>query len=161
MDGFKIAIATKDGDQEDLILIGAEESTEERTMIDSVEIFFDTTDDNVRSKSSSMLAKIEIKGKISDEIAMMKKLRKLSEWAHDRSSDTAYRDVCIGMKAKEDIYQVVYTLKNVFVVDYKENYTLSEAGSCFELRLTQRENNMDNIEILSDWPSDPKFGQKS
>ena len=73
MDGFKIAIATKDGELGDLISIGtdlsdphsdAEGSTDEDSAIESAEIFFDTTDDDVRQKSGSMLAKIEIKGKI-------------------------------------------------------------------------------------------------
>ena len=171
MDGFKIAIATKDGDQGDLISIGTDIAgtnqetaggEEEATMIESVEIFFDTTDNNVKMKSGSMLAKIEIKGKIpkAPASALVKKLSKLSEWAHDRSAETTYRDICIGVKAGSDVFQVVYTIKNVFVVDYKEIYALAEGQNKFELRLTQRENNLDKIEILSSWPSDQRFGSK-
>ena len=51
-------------------------------------------------------------------------------------------------------------IKNVFVVDYKESYALTDEQDKFELRLTQRENNLDKIEILSNWPSDQKFGRK-
>ena len=170
MDGFKIAIATKDGELGDLISIGtdlfdphldAEGSTDEDSAIESAEIFFDTTDDDVRQKSGSMLAKIEIKGKIlKGKPVLMKKLSKLSEWAHDRRAETTYRDICIGVKSGEDSFQVVYVIKNVFVVDYKESYALTDEQDKFELRLTQRENNLDKIEILSNWPSDQKFGRK-
>lgn len=173
MDGFKIAIATKDGELGDLISIGTdlvdtdldtEDSTNEnneKTVIQSVEIFFDTTDDEVRQKSGSMLAKIEIKGEIVQENpVLMKKLSKLSEWAHDRRAETTYRDICIGVRGSSNSFQVVYVIKNVFVVDYKESYVAPKGEDKFELHLTQRENNLDKIEILSNWPSDQKFGRK-
>ena len=170
MHGFKIAIATKDKAPEDLISIGTDiinngnesDSDEEASIIDYVDIFFNTTDDKVKQKSGSMLAKVEIRGKIRQAPELMKKFRKLSEWAHDRSSDTQYRDICIGVKSANDKFQVVYTLKNVFVVDYREIYTdKSEDGSDrFELRMTQRENNMDKIDIVSDWPADWEWARK-
>jgi len=169
MYGFKIAIATRDKAPEDLITIGTdivaemrddESSFDESSIIQSVDIFFDTTDDDVKSKSGSMLAKVEIKGNIEQAPALMKKFRKLGEWARDRSADNAYRDICIAVKSAEDSFQVVYTLKNVFVVDYKEGYKKKEGDDHFELRLTQRENNMDKIEILSDWPSEWEWARK-
>ncbi len=169
MHGFKIAIATKDKAPEDLISMGTDiiaisESREsddaEGSVIEYVDIFFDTTDNNVKQKSGSMLAKVEIRGKIPQAPELMKKFRKLSEWAHDRSAETTYRDICIAVKASDTSYQVVYTLKNVFVVDYREVYEANEGNDRFELRLTQRENNMDKIDIVSDWPTDWEWARK-
>ena len=172
MHGFKIAIATRDGDQSNLITIGTDigdnqddGSEEEATMIESVEIFFDTTDNNVRQKTGSMLAKIEFKGKIPKAPGLTTKLQQLSEWAHDRSSETSYRDICIAVKAVSDKFQIVYTIKNVFVVDYKEVYVCDGSGGDekdhFELRLTQKENHLDKIDISRHWPTDGNFGRKS
>lgn len=173
MDGFKIAIATKDKELEDLICIGSdlksftevsENSKNEAKTIKSVDILFDTIDNDVKKKSSSMLAKIVIKGEISKNPELTKKLRKLSEWARDRSSDTAYRDVCIAVKEGDNTFQVVYTIKNVFVVDYNEVYGCDGSDESerdrFELHLTQAENNLDNIDILSDWPTDWEWARK-
>lgn len=170
MHGFKIAIATKDKTPEDLISIGTDivaddagENDDEASIIDYVDIFFDTTDNNVKQKSGSMLAKVEIRGKIPQNPLLMKKFRKLSEWAHDQSAESQYRDICIAVKSAKDSFQVVYALKNIFVVDYREIYkSSSEPGSDrFELRMTQRENNMDKIDIVSDWPSDWEWARKS
>jgi hypothetical protein len=173
MHGFKIAIATKDGEAGDLISIGtgiggedssAENGANESTVIKTVDISFDTVDNNVKRKSGSMLAKIEIKGEILGGAGLRTKYEKLSEWAHDRSADTAYRDICIAVKADADTFQVVYVIKNVFVVDYKEVYVCdgneNEEKDRFDLSLTQMENNLDKIEILSSWPSDQRFGSK-
>lgn len=171
MHGFKIAIATKDKAPEDLITMGtdiiasepqSEMDDAEASIIDYVDIFFDTTDNDVKQKSGSMLAKVEIRGNIPQAPELMKKFRKLSEWAHDRSAETTYRDICIAVKSAENSFQVVYTLKNVFVVDYREIYKASaeEGSDRFELRLTQRDNNMDKIDIVSDWPTDWEWARK-
>ena len=176
MNGFKIAIATKDRAPEDLILIGKDIDVQydpeniievEDSVIENVDIFFDTTDDNVEQKSGGMLAKIEIKGKIPNKPELMKKFRKLSEWARDNESDTQYRDICIGIKAAKDSFQCVYSIKSVFVVDYREVYVLDGTKykdkslyDKFELYLTQEQNNMDKIDILSDWPTDWGWARK-
>ena len=171
MHGFKIAIATKDKAPEDLISLGTdiianetgdEKDNNEQSVIDYVDIFFDTTDNNVKQKSGSMLAKIEIRGKIPQEPELMKKFRKLSEWSRDRSAETQYRNICIAVKSAKNKFQVVYTFKNVFVVDYREIYKASsdEGSDRFELRLTQREDNMDKIDIVSDWPTDWDWARK-
>lgn len=169
MHGFKIVIATQDKSQEDLISLGKdiisseqgdENAVDETSIIKTVDILFDTVDNDVKMKSGSMLAKIKIQGTIPQEPALMKKFRKLSEWAHDRSAETSYRDICIAVKSAENIFQVVYTLKNVFVVDYQETYNLGQENDFFELSLTQKENNMDKIDILSDWPSDWNWARK-
>ncbi|MCR5833905.1 MAG: hypothetical protein K6G55_04565 [Selenomonadaceae bacterium] len=166
MKGFKIAIATKDKEPEDLILIGKDvdiqynhddSANDEQKIIESVDIFFDTIDDNVRNKSSGMLAKIEIKGVIPrDEPELMRKFLKLSEWARDNSSDTQYRNICIAVKGSDNSFLRVYSIKNVFIVDYREVYVLdgTNGKDRFELYLTQKEDNMDKIEVLKDWPSE-------
>ena len=116
MHGFKIAIATKDKAPEDLITMGTdiianetqgEMEDAEASIIDYVDIFFDTTDNDVKQKSGSMLAKVEIRGNIPQAPELMKKFRKLSEWAHDRSAETTYRDICIAVKSAENSFQVV------------------------------------------------------
>lgn len=176
MHGFKIAIATEDKVPEDLICIGTdlqgvvqddEDISKEEKVIESVDIFFDTVDNDVREKSSSMLAKIVIKGKISKAAGLTKKLRKISEWAHDCSSETMYRDICIAVKETATSFQVVYVFKKVFVVDYKEIYECdgiggsnSKAQDGFELRLTQLENNLHKIDVLSDWPAEWEWARK-
>ena len=144
----------------DIVDGGDDGNAAEATVIQAVDIFFDTTDNDVKQKSGSMLAKVEIKGDIPQDPALMKKFRKLSEWAHDRSAETAYRDLCIAVKSAENSFQVVYTLKEIFVVDYKEIYGLGEGKDHFELRLTQRENNMDKIDVLSDWPAEWEWARK-
>lgn len=164
MDGFIIAIATKDKSSEDLITFGMEETDNEgindKALITHFDIFFNTIDKDVKQKSGGMLAKVEIQGKILKAPVLMKKFSKLSEWAHDRRAETTYRNICIGIKSSADAFQAVYTLKNVFVVDYREIYELHEDQDRFELRLTQRENNMDKIEIFSDWPNDWEWTRK-
>ncbi len=173
MNGFRIAVATKDKTQEDLIILGTdkkgdgEESSndiygDEASVIQSVDIFFDTTDNNVKQKSGSMLARVEIKGKIpKTNPKLMKMFRKISEWSHDRKAETQYRNICIAIKDSDNSFHAVYKIENVFVVDYREVYRLDDEGKDeFELRLTQRENNMDKIDILSDWPANWEWARK-
>lgn len=173
MNGFKIVIATKEREPEDLILIGQDidaqydpesQETDEPTIIEHVEIFLDTIDDNVKKKSGGMLAKIVIKGTIPQNPALMKKFRKLSEWARDNDG-TQYRDICIGIRSDKATFQSVYSVKNVFVVDYREVYVLDgkkDEGNAtrFELYLTQEQNNLQEIDILSDWPADWEWARK-
>lgn len=153
---FMLAIATEDKAPEDLILIGrdpndANEDHAEDDTIEQVEIFFDTIDDNALQRSDNMLAKVQIVGKISENSDFMSKLRKLSDWARDRSSETTYRNICIGIKASSNKFQMVYSMKKMFVVDYKENYG---SDNKFTLNLTQRANNLNKIETSSDWTPD-------
>ena len=171
MQEFVIAIATKDKSPDDLILFGHkdsgrsdDDSAEESTIIERVDIFFDTIDDNVRQKSGSMLAKIAIKGKILGGLTA--KFRKLSEWAYDRKAETQYRNICIGMRDANNQFHCVYSFKRVFVVDYREVYVLDEKNTeedydRFELYLTQEQGKMDLINILSDWPEDWNWVYKS
>ena len=175
MMGFMVAIATKNKTKDELILIGTDINAEnnetdgnsEATIINNVDIFFDTIDNNVKQKSGGMLARVTIKGEILPEAKadIVKKLRKISEWARDRSVETTYRDLCVGVKAAHDRFQVVYVVKNVFVVDYREVYVGdgdhgSSGQDRFELYLTQRENNLDNISVLTDWPKDWEWARK-
>lgn len=168
MNGFKIAIATKDKEREDLILMGRDadpkynpdvpDMSAQTSIIESVDIFFNTIDNNAKNKSSGMQAKIEIKGKIPALPELMRTFLKLSEWARDDTYDTQNRNICIGIKAKDDKFQVVYSIKNVFVVNYREIY--SKDGDRYELYLTQEEGNMDKIEILKDWPREWDWARK-
>ena len=169
MNGFKIAIATKDKEREDLILMGTDadpkydpdvhDKSTQTSIIDSVDIFFNTIDNNAKNKSSGMQAKIEIKGKIPGSPELMRTFQKLSEWARDDTYDTQNRNICIGIKANNDRFQVVYSIKNVFVFNYREIYSKANDDR-FELYLTQEEGNMDKIEIFKDWPSEWDWARK-
>ncbi|MDO5296539.1 MAG: hypothetical protein Q4F00_07910 [bacterium] len=166
MKGFKIAVATSD--KADVILFGKDIKPEfdtgvvvdeEKSLIESVEVFLDTIDDNVMQKSGGMLAKIVIKGKIPENRELASKFKKFSEWARDNSSESQNRDICIGIKADDNNFQCVYYIKKVFVVDYREVYVLDGAKKDgaydrFELYLTQVQDNMDKFEIFGDWPSE-------
>ncbi len=157
---FMLAIATEDRAPEDLILIGkdpndANQDNAEDDTIEDVEIFFDTIDENALQRSDNMLAKVQIVGKIAEDndFEFMRKLRKLSDWARDHSAETTYRNVCIGIKGSSNKFQMVYTMKKMFVVDYKENYGNGKKN-VFTLNLTQRANNLNKIETGSDWPQE-------
>lgn len=141
---YAIKITSEGGDT---IEIGDASAVNNQDLIKSVDIFFDTIDDDVRQKASGMLAKITIGGKI--DIGIQSELMKIFEWSKALESDKWYRDLEIV------IYEGGTTVRNyiipsVFVVDYKEMYRVSgtNANDEFELKLTQKQNNFDKIETF-------------
>ena len=114
----------------------------------------DTVENEVSNKSNAMLAKIKIFGEIKAEIKS--ELLKLFEWSKASSEEEWYRTLEIKIKIAKDKNYRSYKFAKVFVVDYFEIYkgeSLRSKNSNniedrdhFELYLTQKENNFDNIE---------------
>lgn len=118
--------------------------------ITGIAVIFDTVDDNVTEKRKSLLAKIEITGKITPE--NQEELRKIFNWAKDFDADTTYRKVVIETSQnKEPLHK--YEFDKIFVRDYKEEYREpteeDKAGlQAFALSLSQKANNLANAKIV-------------
>ncbi|AXL20740.1 hypothetical protein [Megasphaera stantonii] len=120
---------------------------DEKQIITEVNISFDTTDDDVRQKSNSMLAKLKICGEIKPEIT--DKLIAVFNWTRDPNQDQWYRTVEIEIKSSENNVVRSYKFEKMFVVDYIEHYEKEDKKCTFELELTQKENYLDNINTAS------------
>ena len=148
---FSIKITSEN---DEVIEIGKEEKPDEQNVITNVEILMDTVENEVSNKSNAMLAKIKIFGEIKAEIKS--ELLKLFEWSKASSEEEWYRTLEIKIKIAKDKNYRSYKIAKVFVVDYFEIYkgeSLRSKNSNniedrdhFELYLTQKENNFDNIE---------------
>ena len=123
-----------------------ENNNNEKGMITGIDIKLDTTDDNVRQKSNAMLAKITVYGEIRSEVT--EKIISLFEWAKEQDQKRWYRTVEIEVKSSENDVVRSYKFEKMFVVDYKEFYKeeKNDNKNIFELVLTKKENNMDNID---------------
>ncbi len=145
---YSVEITSEEGD---VIEFGTD-SAEETGLITDVKIHLDTTNNDVSKKAMGMLAKITIKGKILDAESVKKKYMDLFKWSKSLNKNEWYRSIEIKAYVGEDQEEVYRTYKfdNVFVVDYIEEYSAStkdDAGKDhFELFLTQKENNLQNIE---------------
>ena len=120
---------------------------DEENVITKVDISFDTTDNDVRKKSNSMLAKLKICGEIKEEIT--DKLISLFNWTRDSADDQWYRSVEIEIKKSPTNVVRSYKFEEMFVVDYMEHYEKENEKCTFELNLTQKENHLDNINTAS------------
>ena len=118
----------------------------EKNMITSAEVVFDTINNNTQKKSNAILAKMTLCGKIATEIN--DSLIKISEWARDLKNETTYRKVMLTIYEDEDGQVLrIYELPDMFVLNYKEIYkgASDDDTYTFELKLTQRENRLDEI----------------
>ncbi len=137
-------------DKADEIEIGKSDKEEERNLITGIEILMDTVNDDVRQKSPAMLAKITIRGQISDIINS--ELMGLFNWSKELDESKWYRKLEMQVKTSDDVVLRTYEFENVFVVDYLESYTTegeqdsTSSKEHFELKLTQKENNFKKIE---------------
>ncbi|MBR6012745.1 MAG: hypothetical protein IK062_03055 [Selenomonadaceae bacterium] len=145
---YSIKITSEDGE---VIEIG-NDSSDETGLITDVKIHLDTVKNDVSEKAMGMLAKITVKGIISNEESIKKKYIDLFNWSKSLSKNQWYRTILIKSyidEDHEDVYRT-YQFDNVFVVDYIEEYsaTTKEADGKdhFELYLTQKENNLKSIE---------------
>lgn len=143
---YTVKITSSDG--KDVIEIGkiAEENKDEKTIISGIDVMLDTIDENVRQKSNAMLAKLTIYGEIRLEVT--NKLIDLYNWARNSNQNKWYRTVEIEIKSSEEDVVRRYIFEKMFVVDYKESYKKEDNDCHFELVLTQKENNLDNIETF-------------
>lgn len=138
---YEVKIEDQDG--EEVIAIN---ETESGQYITGLVVELDTINDQARQKSSAMLAKIEIIGRLRESIKT--EIIKLFNWAKEKNDEKWYRNIEIKIKKSEDNVIRVYNFENVFILDYKEVYKPdSEEGSLdyFTVNITQKENNLTKI----------------
>ena len=144
---YKVKITANSGD---IITLGYDEDG--KTTLKLVNIMFDTTDNEVMSKSDGMLAKITIKGDIKEVAANtktnnIKQLIGLFNWSKSNDSDEIYRKVEIEVWTGTTRLRC-YVFEKMFVVDYKETYidnSDKDKKSEFLLELTQLEKSFEEI----------------
>ena len=138
---YEVKIEDQDG--EEVIAIN---ETESGQYITGLVVELDTINDQARQKSSAMLAKIEIIGRLRESIKT--EIIKLFNWAKEKNDEKWYRNIEIKIKKSEDNVIRVYNFENVFILDYKEVYKPDdEEGSLdyFTVNITQKENNLTKI----------------
>ena len=138
---YEVKIEDQDG--EEVIAIN---ETEGGQYITGLIVELDTINNQARQKSSAMLAKIEIVGRLRESIKT--EIIKLFNWAKEKNDEKWYRNIEIKIKKSEDNVIRVYNFENVFILDYKEVYKPDdEEGSLdyFTVNITQKENNLTKI----------------
>lgn len=121
----------------------SKESEKQKDEISNVIVYFDTVNDDAKSKNDSMIAKINITGPIKNTSAA--KLIELFNWSIDFKANSEYRTVEIRVYESQNLLRT-YIFERMFVVDYKETYVSDQqGGSKFELHLNQEENNLKTI----------------
>lgn len=120
--------------------------------VKSINVSIDTLDDNVTQKSSAMLARIRIVGDITPNNS--KALSEIFKWSVDFKRASTYREIKIESRGLEDDIPRTYEMDKVFVCDYSEFFGINKEGSgageqrpCFELKLTQFQNQWEGVKI--------------
>lgn len=126
--------------------------TESKVTLSEVKIMFDTIDNNVIKKGAGMLARITIKGTITDDEKAKGSILGLFYWSKSEDSDEWYRTVDVSIMRDKDKPYRKYRFERMFVVDYTETYTAATSSSqssqettVFELVLTQDGGNFETI----------------
>lgn len=114
--------------------------------ITSVEFFVDTVDENVKDRSEDIVNKLTIKGSISEEIKAATK--DLLLWSLATKSEEIYRNAEITIRINETARVRRYTMNKVFCLDYKETFINGGENSTFELKFSQRKDNMEGISVI-------------
>lgn len=138
---YEVKIEDQDG--EEVIVIN---ETEGGQYITGLIVELDTINNQARQKSSAMLAKIEIVGRLRESIKT--EIIKLFNWAKEKNDEKWYRNIEIKIKKSEDNVIRVYNFENVFILDYKEVYTPDDDEKTFDyftVNITQKENNLTKI----------------
>ncbi len=115
--------------------------------IDSVEFLVDTIDENVKDRSENVMNKVTIKGKITPELKV--ETRKLLIWSLSKRSEEIYRKVEVTIRVNETNRVRKYVMNKVFCLDYKETFNNGGRDSEYELKFSQRKDNLKEIEIIS------------
>lgn len=126
---------------------GGDNPIEMREQITGAEVFMDTVNNDVENKSSGMLAKLTLSGKIREQDSSI--FIELFKWAKDFKGKSQYRKVEMEVGGAEDTIYRRYEFGKMFVVDYKENYVDSKDANQtgqFELLLTQQGDNWDSVD---------------
>ncbi len=134
--GFEIKITQTGGEE---IYIGS-------SNISSVEFFVDTIDENVKDRSEDVVNKVTITGNITEEIKAATK--ELLLWSLATKSEEIYRKIEITIRINQDVRVRKYMMDKVFCLDYKEKFVNGGANSTFELKLSQRKDNLDGISVI-------------
>ncbi|MBR0260463.1 MAG: hypothetical protein IJQ85_01580 [Selenomonadaceae bacterium] len=145
---FIVKITADDGTVIELGKAEQEENNQGNCLTD-VNIHLDTIDNDAKQKSSAMLAKIEVFGKIYEESNSKTMYKSLFDWAKSLEKNQWYRTVDIEIKddGGEETFRK-YHFEKVFVVDYKEFYGKNNdmKDNHFKLFMTQKENTFKTIE---------------
>lgn len=131
-------------------ITGGDNPIELKEQITGAEVFMDTINDNVENKSSGMLAKLTLSGKIREQDSAI--FIELFNWSKDFKAKTQYRKVEMAVGGAEDTIYRSYEFGKMFVVDYKETYAAdknqNQTGE-FELKLTQQDDNWESVDSFS------------
>ena len=134
--GFEIIITQTGGGE---IYIGSKN-------INSVEFFVDTIDENVKDRSEDVVNKVTVTGTITEEIKAATK--DLLLWSLATKSEEIYRSAEITIRINDTTRVRKYTMDKVFCLDYKETFIKSEGNSNFELKFSQRKDNLEGISAI-------------
>ena len=114
--------------------------------ITSVEFFVDTIDENVKDRSEDVVNKVTVKGTISEEIKSATK--DLLLWSLATKSEEVYRSAEITIRINDTTRVRKYTMDKVFCLDYKETFINGKATSNYELKFSQRKDNLEGISVI-------------
>lgn len=134
--GFEIIITQTGGGE---IYIGSKN-------INSVEFFVDTIDENVKDRSEDVVNKVTVTGTITEEIKAATK--DLLLWSLATKSEEIYRSAEITIRINDTTRVRKYTMDKVFCLDYKETFIKGEGNSNFELKFSQRKDNLEGISAI-------------
>jgi len=114
---------------------------EKNALLTSINIKFDSPNEDVLDRSSEAILKATIDGKISKDIKT--ETINLLKWSLTRKDDV-YRKVTIRIENEEEIIRE-YIFTQAFVIDYSEN--IDKNGGRFSLLLAQKGNKMNEVEV--------------
>ena len=114
--------------------------------ISSVEFFVDTIDENVKDRSENVLTKVTVKGTISEEVKSATK--DLLLWSLAKKKEDVYRSVEITIRINETSRVRKYKMDNVFCLDYKETFFNGGENSEYELKFSQRKDDIEGISVI-------------
>lgn len=134
--GIKIKITGKEVEE---ITLGKEE-------IKNFNFIFDSPDD-VKEKSIVPIIGIEFNGKIN--VNNKDEILKLVNWALYFGGQDIYRKVEIRLIDKEENILREYVFNKMFVVDYTENFEEENTTLGYEIKLTQKLTEKEEIKIFA------------
>lgn len=114
--------------------------------ISSVEFFVDTIDENVKDRSEDVVNKVTVTGSISEEIKSATK--ELLLWSLATKSEEVYRSAEITIRINDTTRVRKYTMDKVFCLDYKETFFNGGQNSNYELKFSQRKDNLEGISVI-------------
>ena len=114
--------------------------------IKSVEFFVDTINENVKDRSEDIVNKVTITGGISEEIKAATK--ELLLWSLATKAEDIYRSAEITIRINDTTRVRKYTMDKVFCLDYKETFINGSGNSTFELKFSQRKDNLEGIKAI-------------